>query len=281
MYSIYHFFAHLMKNKQRFRDDGKLEEFPFDKSLLSCDSKGKFPDLAIRLDPDSTIFSGGELIDLKDSKGYGVSSFNSTIPTGQKDIRRIIPSTKSKIYRQMIAAGDDVFSLPIRDVFYLVRGRHRGHVKVCLVHGSFFETVKVEDLIKQAFSQVLDERILATNLEIEAAVKDLLAAIFTDQASFSKVRNIVGASVKPRFRIMAEVKAEGNILNSDRYPDIRDNTLNLVIPCYSSTIEEQANARVKIATGDAAYDTLHIFKIKHWLNGEFLVFQTEIGEQPV
>jgi hypothetical protein len=32
---------------------------------------------------------------------------------------------------------------------------------------------------------------------------------------------------------MTEAKAEGNILNSEKYPQILDNTLNLVLPCNS------------------------------------------------
>ena len=52
--------------------------------MLSCINKGKFPDLAIKLnrgDPQT----GGELIELKDSKNYAVASFK-TIPTGEKDM---------------------------------------------------------------------------------------------------------------------------------------------------------------------------------------------------
>ena len=94
-----------------------------------------FPDLAIRLNKHQPLFTGGELIELKDSKSYVVSSFNSTIPTGKKNIRKIIPSEHSKTFIQMTDAGDDVFSLEERDVYYLVRGRKGSHQKVCLVRG--------------------------------------------------------------------------------------------------------------------------------------------------
>jgi hypothetical protein len=57
--------------------------------------------------------------------------------------------------------------------------------------------------------------------------------MFSEQDSFSKVRDVNRASVKIRFRIMTEAKAEGNILNSEKYPQILDNTLNLVLPCNS------------------------------------------------
>ena len=86
-YSIYHFFADLCQKKEEFFSEKKLESFPFDEQMLSCVGDGKFPDLAIKLNNDNEQFTGGELIELKESKNkYSVASFNSTIPTGEKDI---------------------------------------------------------------------------------------------------------------------------------------------------------------------------------------------------
>jgi len=81
MYSIYHFFKTLIENKEQFNNISKLEDFPYDNNLLSCKNKGQFPDMAIRISPKNELFTGGELIELKDSYSYTVSSFNSTIPT--------------------------------------------------------------------------------------------------------------------------------------------------------------------------------------------------------
>ena len=255
----------------------KLQEFPFDIELLSCRSEGKFPDMAIRINSGDTDFTGGELIELKDSvKGYSVASFNSTIPTGKKDIHKVAPLTSS-IYTQMVNAGDNVEALPEREVFYLVRGRRRDSVKVCLVHGSFFETIKVEELIRASFSQVFAERIEHGEFQLEESVKELLIDLFSDQESFSKTRSVEQASVSLRFRVMAGAKIEANILNPTSYPTIADNTLNLIVPCHSSEIEEQEYKRMQLAAGTSEYTALRKFKIKHWLNGEFLVFQTEIG----
>ena len=82
--SIYHFFSHLSQQKNKLASVKHLEKFPFEIQMLSCKSKGKFPDLAIRLNKSNILFSGGELVELKDSVSYSVSSFNSTIPTGSK-----------------------------------------------------------------------------------------------------------------------------------------------------------------------------------------------------
>ncbi len=226
MYSIFHFFKTLVLQKEQFAEISKLEDFPFDADLLSCKNVGQFPDLAIKLSPPNPLFSGGELIELKDSISNTVASFNSTIPTGKKDIEKVIKSKSGIIRQQMEQAGDDVFSLREREVYYLVRGRNKkkGTQKIALIHGSFFETIQSKDLISQSFSQVLNERLAENGIIITDEVKDLLTTMFSEQENFSKVRTVDKASVKLRFRILTEVKAEGNILNEKKYPEILDNT---------------------------------------------------------
>jgi len=143
MHSIFHFWKHLVRNKSSFAKVSALDEFRYDDKMLSCKNDGVFPDLALKLNRDHSVFTGGELIELKDSKTYSVSSFNSTIPTGKKSIRKIIPSEHSTTFLQMKNSGDDVFSLEERDVYYLVRGQKEKAQKICLVHGSFFETINL------------------------------------------------------------------------------------------------------------------------------------------
>ena len=270
MYSIYHFFQHLVANKSTLQTVEKLGRFPFAAEMLSCQNDGAFPDLAIRINSDRSLFTGGELIELKDSVSYTVSSFNSTIPTGTKEICKVIKSENSTIKRQMGDAGDVTDSLPLRDVFYLIRGKRRSCTKVALVHGSFFETVKSNSLISQSFEQVLNERLQEKGLNIAGNVKDLLVDIFSEQENFSKVRNVDKASIKLRFRIMTEVKAEGNILNPRKYPEILDDTINLVIPCHSKREEDLTIKRFSTVFDLSNFEH---FTIKHHLNGNFTVFQ--------
>jgi len=132
MYSIYHFFHSLVQRKHLLKKAKKLDLFSFDKKLLSCRNDGIFPDMAIRLNKDRKIFTGGELIELKDSDSYTVSSFNSTIPSRSKKIENIITGENSIIKQQMEEVGNDIFSLPIRDVYYLVRGRKKTIQKLVL-----------------------------------------------------------------------------------------------------------------------------------------------------
>ncbi len=272
--SIYHFFKSLIENKDALKSIAKLDDFAFDGNLLSYKRAGQFPDLAIRICKDDELFDGGELVELKDSKSYTVSSFNSTIPTGRKDIAKVIKGKNSEVLRQMNEAGDDIYSLPEREVFYLIRGKRKENRKIVLVHGSFFETVKVSELIAKSFSQVLRETMESGQTKFDDKTKAILETLFSEQTSFSKVRSVENASVKLRFRIMTEVKAEGNILNPTKYPEISDNTLNFVLPSHNKKDDHLNLDKMNVVFNDM--NNFKIFHIKHHFNGNFLVFQLSI-----
>ena len=278
--SIYHFFVDLCQKKGEFTSQNPLATFPFSEEILSCVNKGKFPDLAIKLNCNSPIFSGGELIELKDSKGYSVASFNSTIPTGEKDIQKLIEGTENTIRTQMQEAGDDILSLPIRQVFYLIRGRKRSNVKVCLAHGKFFETVPVSTLISDSFRQALEERLDELGTSLSVSMKQKLVNLFSEQETFSRTRNVENASVQLRFRIMTEVKAGGNILNQNQYPQIDDNTLNFAAPCHTEEEQKLHIDRMKVAFEQMnvsnLFSQIKIFTVQHHFNGPFLIFQTNL-----
>jgi hypothetical protein len=271
MNSIFNFWQSLVKNKAKFAKVNNLGEFPFQEDMLSCKNEGIFPDLAIKINKKDSRFSGGELIELKDSKSYVVSSFNSTIPTGKKKISAIISSSNSAIFKQMQEAGDDVYSLKEREVYYLVRGYKRGKQKICLTHGSFFETVKAEDLVRDSFAQVLDDELAGSDISEE--VKNKLKSMFSHQENFSRVRNVEKASVRLRFRVMTEVKPEGNILNASQYPEIEEDTLNLIAPYYSDEQKETIRANMEFVFGEQNLKKIKSFSIKHPLNGYFAVYQ--------
>ena len=278
--SIYHFFADLCQKKGEFISQNKLATFPFNQEMLSCVNKGKFPDLAIKLNHNDLIFSGGELIELKDSKNYSVASFNSTIPTGEKDVEKLIEGRINRIRSQMQEAGDDIHSLPMRQVFYLIRGRKRANVKVCLAHGKFFETVPVSTLISESFGQALEERLDELGTSLSPSMKQELLNLFNEQETFSRTRSVENASVRLRFRVMTEVKAGGNILNQNQYPQIGDNTLNFAAPCHNEAEQKLLIDRMKIAFKQMnisnLFSEIEIFTLQHRFNGPFLIFQTNL-----
>ena len=243
--------------------------------MLSYVGGGLFPDLAIKINKDRSLFTGGELIELKDSQSYGVSSFNSTVPSGKKSIKKIISSESGTTFKQMKKAGDDVFSLEERDVYYLVRGHKNAHQKICLVHGSFFETINAEELISKSFAQVLDEKL--NKSDIPQDIKETLGTMFSEQADFSKSRSVEKASVKLRFRVMTEVKPEGNILDPKMYPAILDDTLNLVLPYQTEEEKADAVSKLSLVMGQQEMDQIKVLSIEHLLNGPFVVFQVDLN----
>ncbi len=80
---------------------------------------------------------------------------------------------------------------------------------------------------------------------------------------------------------MTEVKAEGNILNSKKYPEIEDNTLNFVLPCHNDEEERNNLRKAEIVFGKSGLKQFSILKIKHHFNGYFHVFQTDLGSRTV
>jgi len=261
MYSIYTLWQDISSKKSHFRSNSSLIDFPFNRNMFSYSRRGKgFPTFSIKLNQDKSKLAGGELVKLKTRNRYSISPFKSSIPVGKVKVKTI--------------TGDDVFSLEERDVYYLVRGRKGSHQKICLVHGSFFETLNTNELIRQSFGQVLDEKLAGTNVSDE--VKEQLSAIFSEQEDFSRVRNVSKASVKLRFRILTEVKPEGNILNPKQYPEVVDDSLNFIVPYHSE--EEKAGVLEKMqgVMGKAGMKRLTTFSLKHPLNGWFVVFQTDL-----
>ena len=262
--------------KEFFEKNLPLRDFPFNPSMFSYSRRGKgFPTFSIKLNKDKSTLTGGELVKIKTRNKYSISPFKSSIPTGKVKIKAITGySQKNMIRRQMEKFGDDVFSLEERDIYYLVRGQKKGKQKICLVHGSFFETINTKELIRQSFGQVLDEKLSGSKISNED--KERLASVFSEQVDFSRVRNVDKASVKLRFRIMTEVKPEGNILNPKQYPEILDDTLNFVVPYHSKEEKAGILGKMEIVAGKNGMKEFNIFSLKHPLNGWFVVFQVNL-----
>ena len=86
----------------------------------------------------------------------------------------------------MVAAGDPGDALPERDVYYLLRGKCNGKIKVCLVHGSFFETVNVEENIRQSFDQAIDEAARENEWDFSPELREKLLAVIARQKYFNR-----------------------------------------------------------------------------------------------
>lgn len=207
-----------------------LEKFKFPDWMIAARTKGGFPDLILRMNSDQN-FTGGELIEIKTARTYSISSFNSTLPTATKPVAELTQKTRN----DLMAQGEELDELPIREVFYFIRGVNTNAVpdplyKVCLVHGSFFESIPRKTLIQSALEQMVEE--LGYQIEGRSTIDpDVIQKII------AKSRYVQDASSKIRFRVMGEAHPDANLLNSKRYPDITDNSLSLILPLDESAGE--------------------------------------------
>ena len=75
---------------------------------------------------------------------------------------------------------------------------------------------------------------------------------------------------------MTEVMAEGNLLNPKRYPEILDDSLNFLFPVDSNEEERNIIDKFNSVFSRKEQKEFKIFKVKHYFNGYFLVFQTAL-----
>jgi hypothetical protein len=218
--------------------------------MIVCQNEKIFPDIVLRLNDDRTLFTGGELIELKESKSCNIASFNSTIPTGEKAVQDL----SQKIIEAMQALGENPSDVPIRQVFYLVKGVCEATLRVCLVHGRYFQTMAIPKLIREAFRQVL------TGIADAQQEQSELTEIFVlRQIDFSRTRHVAGSAVSLRFRVMTQVEPDANIL--ERVPA---DSLNFVVPSWDDCADDAHDHRLQVADGELYSQlqrTQHIHKI--------------------
>ena len=222
----------LLQRLQRCKDGHSAEEVAaawFGRRDWAKNS-GVFPDFVSALD-DVPTFGNGAILELKDSDGSSIASFNSTIPTRFKTLAEVKEVTGSRMVLEASWLRDFPYSLSEgyegcpRHCFYLVRTHRRSYkqVRISLVEGSFFETLPKGELLRRVWEQILSES--GVPEEQKQQLLTLLAKL--EQATIARSRHISGASVKPRFRIMAEVESDANLHAS--CPEIGERTVKLVI----------------------------------------------------
>lgn len=276
--SVFRLFADLAAKKAKLNQGGKFDDFPFNRDLILCKWSGIFPDFIMRLDQTrmhNPLLRGGEMLELKSAGSFTVSSFNSAVPSGKKRLADI-ENSRHKFAKFAASAGENPNALPVRDVYYLARGmRKSGDIKVCLVHGSFFETIEKEKLIKGAFSQVIDDA--APKDYFSGKERKKIVNVMGSQEIFAASRQVENSSVSLRFRVMTEVAKDANIMDAKKFGEIKKNTLNFVVPAHGeSEAERKAEARrinAAAKTAGIPLQEAEKFFIKHPFNGYFWVLQ--------
>lgn len=251
-----------------------LKQRGIGKRLMYSQSQ-HFPDFLFKVQKKGEQCLGGSLVELKDSKGAAISSFNSTIPTKNKSLEEIDVVNGDHLVSRIASAKDGKLALDKRyftferKCLYLIRThRESDKIKVSLVDGSFFETVPKEHLYYQMLMNVLKQHLEKERIDMPNEIlKNAAEAFshFTDQTIIAQSQTIEKASVKPRLRIMAEVHPEGNP-HSAHYPEITNGSFNLILQASAETKELEK----KLC---AAVPRIDVFSIFHKRNGEHRVFQ--------
>ncbi len=249
---------------------------------------GAFPDFVFACEAHNP-FGNGALLELKDSAGAQIASFNSTLPSAQKKISHLTKMVKDAVQYYESHCGcscpDD------RDCFYLIRTNTNTQkpekCRFSVVQGTFFETIPNRELLKLVWENLLEQAGVPT--QQHQGILDYLAKLERDEIAKSRV--IKGAAIKPRLRIMSEVVAEAN---PHAYKEIGERTINLILKAPSEDSNQtckdwiidcfrQENLAVcvlsdtlRVSNGSGCDMECRIFSIKHKLNGLHLVVQLHL-----
>ena len=289
--SAYHFFAYLLEKRDLLRQRDKLSDFDFPSEIIAGGSTSGFPDFVLKTNT-SGRFTGGEFIELKETNSYSIASFNSTLPTAAKPVSVLTGPVRRALER----SGENPDSLPLRNVFYLIRGRKRTRIanlsKTVLVGGSFFQTVPIDEVLTDAFGQVATD-----SAKPGADVSAIADNVSVQQRYFAASRRIPGSGFTVRFRVMGDTDPEANLMSTTKYPVIGDNTLTFLdhdshLPKESQTTEQFEWRSVppdirncptfellSIAIDDVApnlKDATKLSILRHPLNGPFFMAQAQI-----
>jgi hypothetical protein len=265
--------------KNRFREERefirRVKTMGIGRGLLYSKSE-QFPDFLFKVRKRVGKLICGSLLELKDSKGGSIASFNSTLPTKYKTLEEVNIINGNNLVSKIASiidgslASERGYHTFERRCFYFVRTHadKDNKVKISIVDGSFFETVPKEHLIYQMFLKILNAHLEKKEIKMSpdtlGQIQKALSHV-TDQTIIAASQIIEKASVRPRLRIMAEVHSEGNP-HSSFYPQILERSLNFIID--ASVCNETLIKRIS-----QAVPQVNIFTIRHRRNGEHMVFQ--------
>jgi hypothetical protein len=248
---------------------------------------GAFPDFVLACEPHSPL-GNGALLELKDSAGDQIASFNSTLPSARKHISRLTKMVRTAVQnyesKRGCACPDE------RDCFYLVRtiNKNQDACRLSIVQGTFFETIPNQELLKSLWKDLLEQS--GVPIEQHKEILDYLAKL--ERNEVAKSRRIKRAAIKPRLRIMSEVVADAN---PHKYQEIRERTVNLILKAPSEGGRESLerwilhcfstdNLPAKLVSDDVfvvsddsgCQVNCRIAWVEHKLNGLHLVVQVQL-----
>jgi hypothetical protein len=251
---------------------------------------GAFPDFVLACEAHNP-HGNGALLELKDSAGERVASFNSTLPSAQKQVSHLTKMVQTAV--QFYESKRGCHCPDKRDCFYLVRTKRKNSAecRVSVIQGTFFETIPNRELLRLLWKHLFEQAGVST--EQYQTILNSLAALERDEVAESRV--IEGAAVKPRLRIMSEVVAKAN---PHKYTEIGERTVNPILKAPSEDnsdahehcivnclTTDNLSTRVEpngtpIVSGGSDYEiACRVVRIEHKLNGLHLVIQVQLDEE--
>lgn len=219
----------MKRSPQKFIDDKSCLKHWYNDNWKT--DSGVFPDFVLARSPIA-CFGNGALLELKDSSGGQIASFNSTLPSNKKQVGKLSPLVLKAIENYETLMGMKFDPMEERDCFYLIRTHKSDNQKtrLSIVQGTFFETLPTSELLKEVWQGLLKQTKL-TQRQIEKLLPHLAEL---ERAEIAITRQIQGASVKPRLRIMSEVDKNGN---PHTYKEICPKTFNFIWKPFPDTEE--------------------------------------------
>lgn len=244
-------------------------------------NSGSFPDFVVCAEAPSDL-RGGVFVECKSTAGKTISSFNSTMPSRSKSLEEVARGVAKSVRWFEERRGQP--SPVERRCFYAIRTFAGDPVecRLSIVDGAFFETIPHDQLLEQAFRELLVGEASVEPCTAHAVAK-LLARV--DRKDIARTRHIPNASIKPRFRVMSEVHSEGN---PHEYEAICPRSVNLVLKIEPepASVADAARSVALEFQGDGMHAKPHghgvvvdamEFEVKlidHKRNGRFVVVQT-------
>lgn len=199
-------------------------------------NSGVFPDFVLAcVGEKADCYWRGAFLELKDSKGAALASFNSTLPSSTKDIQKTSRIVRCSVHRYDLPFSEEDHYPKKRRCFYLVRTKSNSEqeVRISLVEGTFFETVPNSVLLAQVWKQLLND----ANVPDPIAEEVITSLASLDREDIAVSRHVSKASIKPRLRIMSEVEKDGN---PHTYDEIPARSVNLIVkPPISEDVDAQ------------------------------------------
>ncbi|MCY4465508.1 MAG: hypothetical protein OXE46_08225 [Chloroflexi bacterium] len=269
MFGIYHFFTFLLDMRPILPKTASLAKFYNHPPGVVYLNRSGFPTMVLRSNLGQEPL-GGEIIGLLEGKSLLTPTFESHLPCGEISIGSLGHSKAAEIAKSIRQSDDDARPRELREVYYLIRNRHPLFTTICLVHGSFFATVTSEQLVRDTLRQVIyDSADSAFSVSADALNK--LADLLAVECFSDRLRSVHNATVSLRLAICAEVEERANILNANYFPEIRNDTISLVLPVSSAKDLAKRKRHLRQALSSIELEQGAESTITHPFNGNFFV----------